>query len=967
MRFVLLCCLIFSGQMSLVAQLLSTSPAFVRESTSGLEITIDASKGNRALLNYSPSTDVYVHIGVITSKSTGSADWKYVRFTWGSTTGAAATTFLGNNKWKYTITGNLRSFFGITDATETIRQIAILFRNGAGTFVQRNTDGSDMYIPIVGEGLQVRIVEPFRQPLFSPEPELVTRNVGDSVDIVAAASASAAISITLNGNAVTSQSNVQQLSARRAITTGGQQKIMVTATDGTVTVRDSLSFFVSTPPNTAALPAGVKDGINYEPGDTSATLVLFAPQKNNVYLVGDFNDWTQSTSFLMNKTPDGQRHWIRITGLQKGKEYAYQFLIDGSLRVADYNTEKVLDPDNDRFISSATYPGLMPYPTGKTTGIVSVLQTAKPAYNWQVTNFTRPDKRNLVIYELLLRDFLQQSNWKTLKDTLTYIKRLGVNTIHLMPFTEFEGNSSWGYNPSFFFAPDKYYGTENDLRAFIDECHKQGIAVVLDLVLNHAFGQSPLVRMYFDQTTGKPAANSPWFNADARHPFNVGYDFNHETAATRELVDRVVEHWLVNYKLDGFRWDLSKGFTQTNNPNNVAAWGNYDASRVAIWKRIYQKMQTVAPNSYCILEHFADNNEEKELSDAGMLLWGNLNHAFNEATMGFVSTSDFSGALHTRRGWTNPHLIGYMESHDEERLMYKNITFGNSSGPYSTRSLPTALKRKEMAAAFWAMMPGPKLLWQFGELGYDFSITYCPSTNSVPTPYPSMNCRTDPKPIKWEYRQESLRDQLYRVYAALINLRMTPNYLPTFVTSSVTSDLASAVKWMIVRSDSLQVVVIGNFDLTARSGTISFPQAGPWYSYLTGGVRNATGSSETITLQPGEYYVYTNRNISNAVITSLEDLRPDYSSSSLLIYPNPVRKTARLAYELPESGRVQVRIWTMDGALIGKMDAGMKAKGRHELSLDDNRFGLQSRPAGQYLLTMDVNGKTMRKTFILQP
>ncbi|MEG9512339.1 hypothetical protein LZ318_01565, partial [Saccharopolyspora indica] len=123
-----------------------------------------------------------------------------------------------------------------------------------------------------------------------------------------------------------------------------------------------------------------------------------------------------------------------------------------------YNTEKILDPVNDPFIPSVTYPSLKPYPTGKTTGIVSIVQTAKPQYNWQVPAFSKPDKQKLVIYELLVRDFTAAQNWQTLKDTLGYIKRLGVNAIELMPFSEFEGNNSWGYNPIFYFAPDKAYG-----------------------------------------------------------------------------------------------------------------------------------------------------------------------------------------------------------------------------------------------------------------------------------------------------------------------------------------------------------------------------------------------------------------------------------------------------------------------------------------------------------------------------
>ena len=105
-------------------------------------------------------------------------------------------------------------------------------------------------------------------------------------------------------------------------------------------------------------------------------------------------------------------------------------------------------------------PNLKPYPTGKTSGIVSVLQTAKPAYNWQVPNFAKPDKRNLVIYELLVRDFVATQTLATVKDSIAYLKKLGITAIEVMPFNEFEGNNSWGYNPDFYFAPDKMYGTE---------------------------------------------------------------------------------------------------------------------------------------------------------------------------------------------------------------------------------------------------------------------------------------------------------------------------------------------------------------------------------------------------------------------------------------------------------------------------------------------------------------------------
>lgn len=76
----------------------------------------------------------------------------------------------------------------------------------------------------------------------------------------------------------------------------------------------------------------------------------------------------------------------------------------------------------------------------------------------------KPDVNHLVIYELHIRDFLASHSYKDLIDTISYLKRLGINAIELMPVSEFEGNDSWGYNPSFYFAADKYYGPKDQLK-----------------------------------------------------------------------------------------------------------------------------------------------------------------------------------------------------------------------------------------------------------------------------------------------------------------------------------------------------------------------------------------------------------------------------------------------------------------------------------------------------------------------
>jgi hypothetical protein len=439
----------------------------------------------------------------------------------------------------------------MTNASETIQKIAILFRDAAGSLVLRNADASDMYIPVYDNNLAVRIDSPLTQPTFVPVLEPIAKAVGDTISIAGVASASGALSIFVNDSLITSTTGTS-IAQKFIVQKVGTQKVLLQGVSGSVTSKDSISFLVTGATNLVGLPAGVKDGINYEPGDTSVTLVLYAPKKSSITVAGDFNNWTPGLSHVMKMTPDSLRFWTRITGLTPGVEYAYQYIIDGALKVADYNTTKVLDPWNDEFIAPSTFPNLKPYPVGKTTGIVSVLQTAQPKYVWKDAGFVRPKKNNIVVYELLLRDFVAKHDFQTLKDTLPYLKKLGINTIELMPFSEFEGNSSWGYNPNFFFATDKYYGTPQAVKEFIDAAHQQGIAVIMDMVLNHVFGSSPLAKMYWDGTNNKPAANNPWLNPDARHPFNVGYDFNHESMATKDLVNRVTKYWLQEFHIDGY-------------------------------------------------------------------------------------------------------------------------------------------------------------------------------------------------------------------------------------------------------------------------------------------------------------------------------------------------------------------------------------------------------------------------------
>ncbi|MFZ5939156.1 MAG: alpha-amylase family glycosyl hydrolase, partial [Bacteroidota bacterium] len=486
-------------------------------------------------------------------------------------------------------------------------------------------------------------------------------------------------------------------------------------------------------------------------------------------------------------------------------------------------------------------------------------------YTWKNSTFEAPAMGSLVVYETLLRDFLAAHDWKTLTDTLGYFQRLGVSAIELMPFSEFEGNESWGYNPSFYFAPDKYYGPKNDLKRFIDSCHSRGIAVIQDMVLNHSMGQSPLAILYWDNANNRPAADNPWYNATSPNTaYSWGSDFNHESAATKAFVSRVVSYWLDEYKVDGFRFDFTKGFT-----NTVGDGWAYDASRISILKRIADTIWQHNPQAYVILEHFTDNAEETVLTNYGMAVWGNLNYAYGQASMGFNSGWDLTWISYKYRGFNNPNLVGYMESHDEERQMYRNLNWGNSSGDYNIRDLATALSRVELTSTFFIPIPGPKMIWQFGEMGYDYSIDY--------------NDRVGNKPIRWDYLDVMSRERLFLTFAALNKLKTTE---PAFSSTEYFTDLANKVKLISINDEDMDVRIVGNFDVVSNTGVVNFSRTGTWYDYFSGEMMNVSQTNTTFTLAPGEYHIFTTKALETP--DRPNSIRPvNAGQESLLVYPNP--------------------------------------------------------------------------------
>lgn len=843
-------------------QVITTDPNFPTVNDK-VRIFFDAAQGSGGLKDC--GCDIYVHTGVITSASTGTGDWKHVKTTWGVADEAWKMTKVSgqSNKYYYDISPSVKGYYGITSG-EIVKKLAFVFRNANGNKEGKDVGNKDLFVDISADNNSIQY------SILSPSSKNFIVNEGSIIDFKINISKFVNIDATLDGN--TWFSKFDNAIDTSLIATGiGDHKVKFHFSLDSIQLFDSLVYIIPQSNKIQDLPTGIEDGITIK-NDSSVILSLFAPEKSNVYVIGDFSNWLLSSSYQLSKTSDGKRWWIELNKLNKDSLYGFQYVVDNNIKIGDPYSTYVLDPDNDKYIPSGVFPNLKKYPVNKTSGIVSVFSTKKSDYIWENDNVKMPEKEKLIIYELMIRDFIGSHDYKSLTDTLEYLGKLGVNAVELMPVNEFEGNISWGYNPSYHYALEKYYGTPEQFKFFIDEAHKRGIAIILDVVYNHAFSQSPLVSLYWDSVNSRPSESSPWFNPVAKHLYNVGYDFNHESAATKYYVKRGLQNWLKEYHVDGFRFDLSKGFTQKNSTTD-AQMAAYDAGRVAILEDYADYIWSIYPETFVILEHFADNSEEKVLADYGLMLWGNNNYQYNEATMGFGS--DLSNMLYSKKSWNEPNLVGYMESHDEERLMYKNLKYGNGFGNYSVKDLNTALDRMKLAGTFFFLLPGPKMMWQFEELGYDYSLFTC-SNGTV-----SNNCKLDPKPIKWDYLTSSTRKELYNTYKLLIDLKKSYDI---FNSKNLIYSLTGYMKYCKYTENDMNVMTIGNFDVKSGNITPIFKHTGKWYEFFTGDSLTVSDVNVSIPLNPGEYRLYSDVKIENKYLNTAQESE---RYGDLIVYPNP--------------------------------------------------------------------------------
>ena len=800
--------------------LISTTPAFVTEDmTEDIIVTVNTAGTSMAGF----AGPIYAHTGVLTSASSTTGDWKYVKADWNKNIAECRLDNVDTDLWELVIKGGPRKFYGVP-ADETITHLAFVFRSTDGS-IQLKDNGNDIFIEMVSEGMSVRIVSPSHGNILALNEECTVQvNQKD------------ATKVTLYKNDdVVAEGSSATLTYKFTPTVAEDIKFRAVATNGTETIEDSISVAVLGETVSEAMPGNVTDGVNINGNE--ATFVLFAPGKQSVVLLADFNEYAPMNAYMMKRS--GDYFWITVPGLEEGVEYGYQYLVDGAIKIGDPYATKILDPWNDKWIDASVYPNLKAYPMEYTSDIVSVFELNPEEYAWTTTNYERPAENSLAVYELLVRDFTEEGSIDAVTAKLDYLQTLGVNAIELMPIQEFDGNDSWGYNPCFYFAADKAYGTEEAYKRFIDECHKRGMAVILDVVFNHATGQFPYAKMWWDAANNCTASDNPFFNVKATHDFSVFHDFRHLYEGTEKYFDRVLKYWLEEYKVDGFRFDLTKGLVQ--NPGNYAASG-YSAERIGILTGYANAIREVDEDAYIIFEHFCDQREETELYDTvGALCWNNnAQNGYMETVMGWADGKNKSNFGDFKRGRMNN-----IETHDEERIAYKAITYGDT---YVKNNWAVISKRLQAVYAFHFLTPYPKMMWQFGELGYDFSINM--DENGVM----GNDNRTSRKPIRWDYVNDANRKAVYDAISKVLEFRndneefYAQDNMEVYTWS--VGDANMGGKILILD----RVIMVANFTNNTVSTTVDVPHTGEWTNLMTG--ESVTlGSTYTANLAGSDYII----------------------------------------------------------------------------------------------------------------
>ena len=245
------------------------------------------------------------------------------------------------------------------------------------------------------------------------------------------------------------------------------------------------------------------------------------------------------------------------------------------------------------------------------------------------------------------------------------------------------------------------------------------------------------------------------------------------------------------------------------------------------------------------------------------------------------------------------------------------------------------------------------MIWQFGELGYDYSIDF--------------NGRVGEKPVRWDYLNETMREKLYKTFGALLDLR---NENEVFTSPQTNVDFwlndVNGRKRIRLMHPSMNVTIVGNFGVTNQTIDPQFLYPGTWYNYFSGDSVIVGGSGLVMNLYPGQFFIFTDVKLpapEPGLLVGLENTGNTNIPLKFQLqqnYPNPFNPTTTIKFMLPTSQKVDLKIFNVLGEVVNTLVSENLSAGEYTYE-----WNAKSLASGIYFYRLETDGFIQTRRMLL--